>query len=126
MSKDTESNTNFMIVKDQYPDLLQKVLPFTKSDNKLVKRAAYDFNILLKCGINDTNSQTLIYLNEAIEHIIEYFTKNLLDLINNRIDQDTHMGDTTYGLLNDISKALLNQLLFRNKLAEFKDFLLKI
>ena len=128
MSQDNESivaiiNEPFMSKKDEYKEILQKVLPFTKSDNKLVKRAAYDFNILLKCAINNTNSQTLVYLYEGIERTIEYFNKTLLDLINNRIDPDTHMCDPTYELLNDIAKVITNQLLFRNKLEELKKFL---
>jgi hypothetical protein len=126
MSQDTESITNFMIIKDQYPELLQKVLPFTKSDNKIIKSLAYDFNILLKCAINDTNSPTLLYLHQGIEHAIEYFIKNLLDLINNRIDPDTYMDDPVYGLLNDIAKVITNQILFRNKLEELKNFLMAL
>ena len=43
MSQDNES-----IAIMSKKELLQKVLPFTKSDNKVVKRAAYDFNLLLK------------------------------------------------------------------------------
>ena len=131
MSQDTESTATIisesvMNKKEMYKELLQKVIPFTKSDNKVVKRAAYDFNILLKCAINDTNGPTLVYLNEGIEHAIEYFNKNLLDLINNRIDPDTHMDDTDYGLLNDIAKVITNQILFRNKLKELRKILLEL
>ena len=126
MSQDNESiaiiNEPIMNKKE----LLQKVIPFTKSDNKVVKRAAYDFNILLKCAINDTNGPTLVYLHEGIEHTIEYFNKNLLDLINNRIDPDTHMDDPAYGLLNDIAKVITNQILFRNKLEELRNFLMAL
>lgn len=125
MSQDTES-TVIIDKKEMYRELLQKVIPFTKSDNEVVKRAAYDFNIILKCAINDSNSSTLTYLNQGIEHAIEYFTKNLLDLINNRIDPETNFYDTTYGLINDIAKILLDQLLYRNKLKEFKTFLMEI
>jgi hypothetical protein len=126
MSQDTESISISIIKKEEYPQLLQKVLPFTKSDNKVVKIAAYDFNLLLKCAINDTNSPTLVYLHEGIEHAIEYFNKNLLDLINNRIDTDTHINDPDYGLLNDIAKVITNQILFRNKLEELRKILLEL
>jgi hypothetical protein len=125
MSQDNKP-TAIMSKEEEYKELLQKVLPFTKSDNKVVKRAAYDFNLLLKCAINDTNGPTLVYLREGIEHAIEYFTKNLLDLINNRIDPDTHMEDPAYGLLNDIAKVITNQILFRNKLEELKKFLMAL
>jgi hypothetical protein len=131
MSQDTKSiviiiNEPVMNKNEEYKELLQKVLPFTKSDNKVVKTAAYDFNLLLKCAINEKNSQILVYLHEGIKHAIEYFTKNLLDLINNRIDPDTDMCDPVYGLLNDISKAITNQILFRNKLEELKNFLMEL
>jgi hypothetical protein len=130
MSQDTKStaiiNEPVMNKEEEYKKLLQKVLPFTKSDNKVVKRAAYDFNLLLKCAINDTNGPTLVYLHEGIEHAIEYFNKNLLDLINNRIDPDTHMDDPDYGLLNDIAKVITNQILFRNKLEELRKILLEL
>jgi hypothetical protein len=126
MSQDTKSIVIIMSKKEEYKELLQKVLPFTKSDNKVVKIAAYDFNLLLKCAINDTNTPTLVYLHESIEHAIEYFTKNLLDLINNRIDPDTHINDPNYGLLNDIAKVITSQILFRNKLEELKNFLMEL
>jgi hypothetical protein len=128
MSQATES-TNIMstINKiEEYKELLQKVLPFTKSENEIVKRAAWDFNILLKSVINEKNSPTLLFLNEGIKHAIDHFTTELLDLINNRIDPNIHMGDSHYGLLNDIAKVICQQLLFKNKLNEVKDFLMKI
>jgi hypothetical protein len=128
MSQATES-TNIMstINKiEEYKELLQKVLPFTKSENEIVKRAAYDFNILLKSAINEKNSTTLLFLNEGIKHTIDHFTTELLDLINNRIDPNIHMGDSHYGLLNDIAKVICQQLLFKNKLNEVKVFLMEI
>ena len=95
-------------------------------EEALTDLVEHDFNIILKCAINDTNGPTLIYLREGIEHAIEYFTKNLLDLINNRIDPDTHISDSDYGLLNDIAKVITNQILFRNKLEELNKFLLAL
>jgi predicted GTPase len=55
-----------------YKDLLAKVIPFTKSDNILEKRAAYDLNILLKCGIN----------------ILPTKSSNIQDIIKNRFGPD--------------------------------------
>jgi len=111
---------------NQYRELLKNVIPFTKSDNKIKKTAAYDFTILLKAAINETNSQIYSYLNNAINHVIEHFKNNLLDLINNKVDFNICTNDSTYGLLNDITKALLRQLIFNNKLHEFNEILLKI
>ena len=131
MSQDTESTVNIinetlMSKKKKYEELLQKVIPFTKSKNEIVKRAAYDFNILLKSAINEKTSATFLFLNEGIEHAIEHFTVELTDLINNRIDPNTSICDSHYGLLNDIAKVICQQLLFRNKLPELKKFLMEI
>jgi hypothetical protein len=131
MSQDTESiaiimSTTIDNKKEMYKELLQKVIPFTKSDNKIIKRAAYDFNLLLKSAINEENSRTYLYLNEGIEHAIEHFTIELTDLINNRIDPDITSNDTNYGLVNDIAKAILQQLLYRNKLPELKKILMEM
>jgi len=123
MSQDTES-TVIINKNEMYKELLQKVLPFIKSENKIIKKAAYDFNILLKCAINDINSETLEYLNDGIEHAIEYFSQELSDLINNRIDPSVNINDVNYGLLNDISKVIMQQILFKNQLSEFREYLL--
>jgi len=129
MSQDTNSiSINELTInkKEMYEEILQKVIPFTKSDNEIVKKAAYDFNILLKSAINKSNSPTLTYLNNGIEHTIEHFTKELYDLINNRIDPDVWSNDNTYGLLNDIAKVVCQQLLYKNKLEEVNNFLISI
>jgi hypothetical protein len=131
MSQDTESiaiimSTTIDNKKEMYKELLQKVIPFTKSDNKIIKRAAYDFILLLKSAINEENSKTYLYLNDGIEHAIEHFTIELTDLINNKIDPDITSNDTNYGLVNDIAKAILQQLLYRNKLPELKKILIEM
>ena len=123
MSQDTES-TVIIDKNEMYKELLQKVLPFIKSENKIIKKAAYDFNVLLKCAINDINSETLEYLNDGIQHAIEYFSQELSDLINNRIDPSVNINDVHYGLLNDISKVIMRQILFKNQLSEFREYLL--
>jgi hypothetical protein len=133
MSQDTksintinESNPDSIIKKEQYPELLEKVIPLIKSENKLIKRAAYDFYILLTSAINDNNNEIFKYLNDAIKHVIEHFSKELLDLINNTIDTNFSINNVHYGLLNDISKVIMQQMLFKNKLEEFNDFLMSI
>jgi hypothetical protein len=114
---------------EKYKELLEAVLPFVKSKDNIEKRAAYDFNIILKSAINDQNSATLLYLNEGIIHVIEFFTNKLLDLINNKINEDTYINDFTnydYDLIHDICIVILNQILYKNKLRELKEFLLNI
>jgi aspartyl/asparaginyl beta-hydroxylase (cupin superfamily) len=61
------------------------VIPFTKSENVLEKRAAYDLNILLKCGINKTNNTVIMYLSDALDHLIKHFMPDLNNLINKLI-----------------------------------------
>ena len=112
---------------EKYKELLEAVLPFVKSENKIEKRAAYDFNIILKSAINDSNSATLLYLNEGIIHVIEFFTNQLHELINNKIiNEETYINEPNYNLIHDICIVILNQILYKNKLREFKEFLLSI
>ena len=111
---------------EKYKELLEAVLPFVKSKNEIEKRAAYDFNTILKSAINEQNSATLLYLNEGIIHVIEFFTNQLLDLINNKINEDTYINEPNYNLIHDICIVIINQILYKNKLQEFKEFLLSM
>ena len=108
-----------------YKDLLTKVIPFTKSDNILEKRAAYDLNILLKCGINKTNNTVLMYLSDALNHLIKHFMPELNTLINNQIvlDDYHHQG---YALLHDLVIVIMRTVMHKNKVEEFKQFCLQI
>ncbi len=111
---------------EKYKELLEAVLPFVKSKNEIEKRAAYDFNTILKSAINEQNSATLLYLNEGIIHVIEFFTKQLLDLINNKINEENDFINYDYDVIHDICIVILNQILYKNKLRELKEFLLNI
>ena len=82
-----------------YKDLLAKVIPFTKSANILEKRAAYDLNILLKCGINKTNNTVLMYLSDALDHLIKHFMPDLNTLINNQIVLDDITVSRSHALI---------------------------
>ena len=108
-----------------YKDLLAKVIPFTKSDNILEKKAAYDLNILLKCGINKTNNTVLMYLSDALNHLIKHFMPELNTLINNQIvlDDYHHQG---YALLHDLVLVIMRTVMHKNKVEEFKQFCLQI
>lgn len=108
-----------------YKDLLAKVIPFTKSDNVLEKKAAYDLNILLKCGINKTNNTVLMYLSDALNHLIKHFMPELNTLINNQIvlDDYHHQG---YALLHDLVVVIMQTVMHKNKVEEFKQFCLQI
>ena len=127
MSQDTESISISIIKKEEYPELLQKIKLFEKSENKIINRTVYNFKNLLMVAINNKNIEKFEYLKEGIEHALEYFSKELLDLINNypkiRIEL-IHLE-----LLNDISDALTQQILFYkevSQLSKFKQFLLSL
>jgi hypothetical protein len=108
-----------------YKDLLSKVIPFTKSDNILEKRAAYDLNILLKCGINKTNNTVLMYLSDAMDHLIKHFMPDLNTLINNQIDLDDYHNQG-YALLHDLVLVIMRTVMNKTKVEEFRQFCLQI
>ena len=127
-TKETMNNAILSQTDDKiavYKDLLAKVIPFTKSDNILEKRAAYDLNILLKCGINKTNNTVLMYLSDALQHLITHFMPDLNTLINNQIDLDDyhHQG---YALLHDLVIVIMRTVMHKNKVEEFRQFCLQI
>jgi hypothetical protein len=118
LSSDTDKIAN-------YKDLLAKVIPFTKSENVLEKRAAYDLNILLKCGINKTKNTVIMYLSEALDHLIQHFMPDLNNLINKQINLDDyhHQG---YALLHDLVLVIMRTVMHKNKVEEFRQFCLQI
>jgi serine/threonine-protein kinase RIO1 len=80
----------------------------------------------VKAAINDTHNETFEYLKEGIENVIKYFSKELFDLINNRFETSLGINNVHYGLLNDVSKVILHQIMFKNKLEEVREVLLKM
>ena len=108
-----------------YKDLLAKVIPFTKSTNVLEKRAAYDLNILLKCGINKTNNTVIMYLQDALDHLIKHFMPELNNLINNQINLDDYQNQG-YALLHDLVVVIMRTVMHKTKVEEFKQFCLQI
>jgi hypothetical protein len=108
-----------------YKDLLAKVFPFTKSDNILEKRAAYDLNILLKCGINKTNNTVIMYIQDALDHLIQHFMPDLNCLINNQINLDDY-NNQGYGLLHDLVLVIMQTVMHKKKIEEFRQFCLQI
>ena len=128
---DTDTNNNAILsqVNDDkiaiYKDLLQKVIPFTRSDNILEKRAAYDLNILLKCGINKTNNIVIMYLSDGIAHLIEYFTPDLNRLVNNEVTLHDY-PDQGYELLHDLVLVIMQTVMHKRKIEEFRKFCLEI
>lgn len=108
---------------EKYNALLQKVIPITKSaTNKMQKKAAYDFIILLKVAINSSNNPVLIFLNDAIEHLIRYFSKDLQELFNGSVDWDNN----GYELLHDLTCVILQSVSHKQNLAKFRNFCLDI
>jgi hypothetical protein len=139
MSQDTESNNvneldtiindKFLnyIKEKKYKELTQLTVPFVlNSENKIIKKIAYNFYILLLYAVNQSNLPPLLFLSEAIEHVIEHFTPELIKLFNNTINIQTAENDANYLFLDDIIKVLKEQLLYKNKLEDVKEFLLKI
>jgi hypothetical protein len=108
-----------------YNELLQKVIPFIKSDNILEKKAAYDLNILLKCGINKTQNDVILYLHDAIDHLIQYFMPDLNLLINNQINL-TDYHNQSYKLLHDLVIVIMQTVMHKRKIEEFRKFCLQI
>jgi len=139
MSQDTETNTinefdttindRFLkyIKEKKYKELGQLTVPIIlNSNNKIIKNIAYNFNILLLYAVNQSNLPTLLFLSEAIEHVIEYFTNELIQLLNNTINFQTVENETNYLFLGDIVRILKEQVLYKNNLENIKNYLLKI
>lgn len=133
MSQDTETNTiiNDRFIKyikeKKYKELGQLTVPIIlNSNNKIIKNIAYNFNILLLYAVNQSNLPTLLFLSEAIEHVIEYFTNELIQLLNNTINFQTVENDTNYLFLGDIVRILKEQVLYKNNLENIKNYLLNI
>jgi len=116
---------NFIEEKN-FKELFKLTLPFLNSEIRFVRQASYDFCILLEFAFNPSNDPILLFLNEAIEHVIEYFTPEMMKLLNNSINIEYYANYVHYDLLNDIIKVLKEQLIFQNKSEDIKDFLLQI
>ena len=140
MSQDTESNTidvlDTTIINDRfikyikekkYTELAQLTVPIIfNSEIKIIKKIAYNFNTVLLYAVNQSNLPTLLFLSEAIEHVIEYFTNELIQLLNNTINFQTVENDTHYLFLDDVVRILKEQVLYKNNLENIKEYLLKI
>ena len=111
---------------EKYKALLQKVIPIIKnSTNKMERRAGYDFNILLKAAINETNNTVFMYLNDAVEHLLRYFAKNLDDFLSGKEDWE-NLCHSTYDLLNDLSIGIMHTLLHNHMLPGFRKICLEV
>ena len=127
-----ESEPNISILStdpdkiEKYNALLKKVIHVIhNSSNKMEKRAGYDFNVLLKTAINETNNSVFLYLNEAIEHVIRHFTQELDKFISGKENWETHYH-VTYELLHDFARVIMQSLLHKDKLPEFREFCLEL
>jgi hypothetical protein len=110
---------------EQYKSLIQQLYPFTQSLVSSEKIAALDFHILLKSAINERNNQVLVYLNDAIEHLIKQFMRELTDLIEKRIDWNSG-PNVHYNLINDLTCVITQTVLHKQNQKEFREFCLKI
>ena len=128
ITNDSSSNAILSQTDDKitvYKDLLAKVIPFTKSVNVLEKRAAYDLNILLKCGINKTNNTVIMRLSDALNHLIQHFMPELNTLINNQVDLDDYQNQG-YALLHDLVVVIMQTVMHKRNVEEFRQFCLQI
>ena len=111
---------------EKYKDLLQRVIPIIKnSTNEIEKRAGYDCNILLKAAINETNNSVFMFLNDAIEHLLRYFAKDLNNFLSGKEDWE-NLYHSTYDLLNDLSKGIMHSLLHNHMLPGFRKICLEV
>jgi hypothetical protein len=111
---------------EKYKALLQKVIPIIKnSTNQIEKRAGYDFNILLKAAINETNNSVFMYLNDAIEHLLRYFAKDLNNFLSGKEDWESQCHPS-FCLLNDFAKKIMQSIIHNHMLPEFRKFCLDI
>ena len=111
---------------EKYKALLQKVILIIKnSTNEMEKRAGYDFNMLLNAAINETNNTAWLYLNDAVEHLLRYFAKNLDDFLSGKEDWE-NLYHYTYDLLNDLAIKIVQSLLYKDHLQGFRKICLEI
>jgi len=123
----TQSNSILSNAPDKiekYKTLLHQVSHFISS-NETEKRIAFDFRILFKSAINETGNNVFLILNDALEHLICHFQKDYDKLINKKINWDLgYYGD--YELLHDIAKVIMQTLLHKQNVLEFRTFCLQI
>jgi hypothetical protein len=107
----------------KYKELLEKVMSITRaSTNDMDKRAGYDFNILLKLAINISNNLVLLYLHDAIDHLLCHFYKELDDLLSGK----EYSCNGSYELLHDIIRVIMQTILHKKNLPELREFCLQI
>jgi hypothetical protein len=110
---------------EQYKSLIQQLYPFTQSLVRSEKIAALDFHILLKSAINERNNQVLAYLNDAIEHLIKHFMRELTDLFEKKVTWNSG-PNVHYDLINDLTCVITQTVLHKQNQKEFREFCLKI
>jgi hypothetical protein len=110
----------------QYTELVNKIIPFTSSNNKMEKKAACDIHYLLHFAINENKNSVLIQLNSGIENVIIYFTKEINDLINQTVSWTPDMPNVHYKLLDDIVRVITQTLLHKSNIAKFNNYLLNM
>jgi hypothetical protein len=110
----------------QYADLVNKIIPFTTSTNKMERKAACDIHYLFHFAINENKNLVLLELNPGIENAIKYFTQEINNLINQTESWNPHIPYVHYELLNDIVRLIKEKILFKTDVAEFNNCLLKM
>ena len=119
-----ESNCLDKITK--YNDLLLKVLPLTRSSIKNERYVAYDFTIIINAAINKYNYDVLLFLHDGIEHVIDHFMPEFLNLVDKKIVWDQEFSNVHFDLLHDVARVIMNKMIHKNNLKDFRDFLLQM
>lgn len=110
----------------QYADLLNKILPFTSSSNKMERTAAYDMNYLLHFAINESSNPVLFELRFGIDNVINYLTPEINNLINQTVLWEYAITNVHYKLLNDIVRVITDTLSHKKNVIKLNDYLLRI
>jgi len=125
-----ESNDSILSLNadkiENYNELLQKVILLAKSaTNEMEKSAGYAFIVLLKSAINETNNLVLLFLRDAIEHLLKYFSEDLQQLLDKNVDWENSYNGRYY-LLQDLIKVILQSVSHKQNLEKFREFCLQI
>ena len=110
----------------QYADLMNKILPFTKSSNKMESKAAYDINYLLYFAINESGNPVLFELKSGIENSINYLTPEINNLINQTVIWEYAITNVHYKLLNDIVRVITDTISHKMNVTKLNNYLIKI
>jgi hypothetical protein len=110
----------------KYNDLLSRVNPLIRSSIKNEKYVAYDFGIIINSAINKYDNDVLLFLHDGIDHAIEHFMPEFLKLVDKKIVWEDEAPNVHFDLLHDVARVIMNTMIHKNNLEDFRDFLLQM